>query len=264
VRFDETVRHALKDAHQSIVMALEHPGHKRNNYLIWAAPGSGKTYFVEQVASSLQGTQYREINLARCEEAEFGAALKEVELEPRQRVLCLIDECDAKSGEPWPYELLLPYLDGALDRTSPLVVVCAGSSGSSLDQMKERIASRPKGADLLSRIPTTNEYRIEPIGAGDRILVALTHVREAARESAIDVSAVEKMALFYLAVEPRLGSARQLRECAVRAVERLLPEEDRLKYDHLFDPGDPENKAFWMQWRPYHNALLRRFVSIAD
>jgi hypothetical protein len=176
----------------------------------------------------------------------------------------LIDECDAKSGEPWPYEILLPYLDAALDRASSLVFVFAGSSGSSLDQIKEDIAARPKGADLLSRIPTTNEYRIEPIDAGDRILVALSHVRQAARESDIHVNAVEKMALFYLAVEPRLASARQLRERSVRAVERLLPEEDRLKYDHLFDPGDPENKAFWMQWRPFHRALLRRFVTIAD
>jgi hypothetical protein len=47
--------------------------------------------------------------------------------------------------------------------------------------MKEQMASRSKGADVLSRIPTTNEYRIEPIDAADRILVALTRVREAAR-----------------------------------------------------------------------------------
>jgi predicted ATPase len=264
IRFDDTVRHALKDARQSILMGLERPGHKRNNHLIWAAPGSGKTYFVEQVAASLPDSTYREINLARCDEAEFRSALREVELATTQRVLCLIDECDAKAGEPWPYELLLPHLDDSVDRASPLVFVFAGSSGSSLDQMKERIASRPKGADLLSRIPTTNEYRIEPMDSGDRMLVALTHVRGAAHESGVDLDAVEKMALFYLAVEPRLANARQLRECAVRAVERLLPGEDRLKYDHVFGPGDPENKAFWMQWRPYHTALVNRFVAVAD
>jgi hypothetical protein len=79
---------------------------------------------------------------------------------------------------------------------------------------------------------------------GDRVLVALTHVRSAAGENGVELSAVEKMALYYLAVEPRLANARQLREFAVRAVERLLPGEDALKYDHLFTPGDPENKAF--------------------
>lgn len=130
--------------------------------------------------------------------------------------------------------------------------------------MKERMASGPKGADLLSRIPNTNEYRIEPMSAGDRLLVALTHVRGAAYENGVDLSAAEKMALYYLAIEPRLGNARQLREFAVRAVERLVPGEDRLKYDHLFGPGDPENKAFWMQWRPHHTALVNRFVAIAD
>jgi predicted ATPase/class 3 adenylate cyclase len=264
MRFDDAVRHALKDARQSILMGLERPGHKRNNHLIWAAPGSGKTYFVQQVAASLPETTYREINLAGCDEAEFRTALGEIELVTTERVLCLIDECDAKPAEPWPYELTLPHLDGALDRASPLVFVFAGSSESSIDRMKERMASRPKGADLLSRIPTTNEYRIEPMGSGDRMLVALTHVRGAAHESGIDLNAVEKMALFYLAVEPRLANARQLRECAVRAVERLLPGEDRLKYDHLFGPGDPENKAFWLQWRPYHRALVNRFVTAAD
>jgi predicted ATPase/class 3 adenylate cyclase len=264
MRFDDNVRHALKDARQKILMGLEHPGRKRNNHLIWAAPGSGKTYFVEQVASSLPDTAYREINLARCEEAEFRAALQEVELATNERALCLIDECDARPGDVWPYEVLLPYLDGALDRAPPLVFVFAGSSGSSIDQMKQQMASRPKGADLLSRIPTTNEYCIEPMSTGDRVLVAITHVRTAARENGVGLDAAEKMALYYLAIEPRLANARQLREFAVRAVERLLPGEDRLKYDHLFGPGEPENKAFWMQWRPYHRVLVNRFVAIAD
>ncbi len=26
--------------------------------------------------------------------------------------------------------------------------------------------------------------------------------------------------------------------------------EDRVKYDHLFSPGDPKNKAFWAQAQP--------------
>jgi hypothetical protein len=51
---------------------------------------------------------------------------------------------------------------------------------------------------------------------------------------------------------------RQLREFAVRAAERLLPGEDRVKYDHLFGPGNPENKAFWMQWQAHHRALVNR------
>jgi predicted ATPase/class 3 adenylate cyclase len=264
LRFDDTVRHSLKDARQSIVMGLDNPGHRRNNHLIWAAPGSGKTYFVEQVAVSLDHTGYREINLARCDEAEFRAAVGELDAAPNERVLCFVDECDAKAGDSWPYELLLPCLDGALNRQSPVVFVLAGSTGLSLDEMKERMASRPKGTDLLSRIPNTNEYRIEPMSTGDRLLVALTHLRGAAREASIELHAVEKMALYYVAVDPRLASARQLREFSVRAVERLQPGEDRVKFDHLFSPGNPENKAFWIRSQPNHGALVSRFVVVAD
>jgi hypothetical protein len=139
-----------------------------------------------------------------------------------------------------------------------------GHNRPTLEEMKERIAARPKGADLLSRIPNANEYRIAPMSAGDRIIVGITHLSSAAREAGADLRAIERLALYYIAVAPRLASARQLREFSVRAVERLQPGEDRMKYDHLFTPGNPENKAFWIQWRPYHRALVNRFVAIAN
>jgi hypothetical protein len=44
----------------------------------------------------------------------------------------------------------------------------------------------------------------------------------------------------------------------------MLPGEDRLTYDHLFSPGNPENKQFWMQWRPYHKPLVGHFVAITE
>ena len=263
-RFDDSVRNSLKEARQSIVMGLEQPGRKRNNHLIWAAPGSGKTYFVEQIVASLSDTAYREINLAKCDEAEFRAALKEVDRPSEAACLCFIDECDAKAGEPWPYELLLPSLDAAVRREAPIVFVFAGSSGSNPDEMMRGMALRPKGKDLLSRIPHPNVYSIAPMDTGDRILVALMHLRAATHETGHALTEVEKMALYYVALDERLGNARQLREFALRAVERLRPGEDRLKYDHLFSPGNPENKAFWLQWQSHHRALVNRFVTVAD
>ena len=264
MRFDEATRNSLKDARQNILMGLERPGHKRNNHLIWAAPGSGKSYFVEQVAASLTDITYAEINLAKCEERAFRAFLDGLGEPGDQRRLCFVDECDAKPDAPWPYELLLPCLDAAVSRGSPIVFVFAGSSGSNPEGMKARMAARPKGADLLSRVPHANVYSIAPMDTGDRVLVALTHLREAAREIGHDLTAVEKMALYYICIEPRLGNARQLREFAVRAAERLLPGEDRVKYDHLFGPGNPENKAFWTQWQANHRALVNHFVAVTD
>ncbi len=263
-RFGAAVRNALKDARENIVTGLEQPGHKRNNHLIWAAPGSGKTYFVEQIATSLRNTAYREINLAKCDEGEFRAALKGLDGPGEEGCLCFIDECDAKPDGPWPYELLLPNLDAAVRREARIVFVFAGSSGSNPDEMMKRMASRPKGSDLLSRIPHPNVYSIEPMDTGDRVLVALMHLRAAAYDTGLDLTEVENMALYYVSVDARLGNARQLREFAVRAVERLRPGEDRLKYDHLFSPGNPENKAFWMQWQSHHRALVNRFVTVAD
>jgi pimeloyl-ACP methyl ester carboxylesterase len=263
-RYDETVRHALKDVRQKITAGFDRPSRKRENHFFWAAPGSGKTYFVQQMSASLPQTiRYQECNLAKCNQEEFLSGLAQLDAE-NTSCLCLIDEVDAKPEEAWPYEVLLPYLDANVERGAHFVFVLAGSSGSNLTEIKKRIASRPKGADLLSRIPAGNEYEIPPMDLGDRLLVVLSQFRQAGREMGREVQAVEKLGLYYIALNSRLANARQLRELAVRAIERLPTGEDRVKYDHLFGAGDPENKAFWMQSLPAAADLANRFVTLED
>jgi pimeloyl-ACP methyl ester carboxylesterase len=263
-RYEETVRNTLKDVRHKIAAGFDRPSRKRDNYLIWAAPGSGKTYFVQQVAASLPQTiRYQECNLAKCSRQEFLASLGQLDAENKP-CLCLIDEVDAKPEETWPYEVLLPYLDANTDRGAQFVFVLAGSSGSSLVEVKKQIASRPKGADLLTRIPAGNEYEIPPMNLGDRVLVVLSQFRQAGREVGREVKAVEKLGLYYIALNSRLSNARQLHELAVRTIERLPKSEDRVKYDHLFGAGDPENKAFWMQSLPAAADLANRFVTLED
>jgi pimeloyl-ACP methyl ester carboxylesterase len=263
-RYDETVRNILKDVRHKIAGGFDRPSQKRENYLVWAAPGSGKTYFVQQVAASLpQTVRYQEYNLAKCNREELLKTLAQLDAKNKSR-LCLIDEVDAKSDETWPYEVLLPYLDAGADRSAQFVFVLAGSSGSSLVDMKKQIASRPKGTDLLTRIPVGNEYEIPPMNLGDRVLIALSQFRQAGKETGREIQAVEKLGLYYIALNSRLSNARQLRELAVRAVERLSGSEDRVKYDHLFGAGDPENKAFWMQSLPAAADLANRFVALED
>jgi pimeloyl-ACP methyl ester carboxylesterase len=263
-RYEETVRHMLKDVRHKIAAGLDRPGRKRENHLVWAAPGSGKTYFVKQVAVSLpRAIRYQECNLAKCSRREFLSDLGQLDAENRP-CLCLIDEVDAKAKEAWPYEVLLPYLDASADRATRSVFVLAGSSGFSLVEMKKQIASRPKGTDLLTRIPAGNEFEIPPMTLGDRVIVILSQFRQAGREVAREVEEVEKLSLYYVALNSRLINARQLRELAVRAVERLPTGEDRIKYDHLFGAGDPENKAFWMQSLPAAADLANRFVTLQD
>jgi pimeloyl-ACP methyl ester carboxylesterase len=263
-RYEETVRNTLKDVRHKIAAGFDRGGRKRENYLVWAAPGSGKTYFVQQIAGSLtRPVHYQECNLAKCSREEFISDLAQLGTENKP-CLCLIDEADAKSQEAWPYEVLLPYLDVRPDRGVQSVFVLAGSSGSSLVDMKRKIASRPKGADVLTRIPAGNELEIPPMHLGDRVLVVLSQFRQAGQEAGREIKEVEKLGLYYVALNSRLANARQLRELAVRTIERLPTGEDRIKYDHLFGAGDPENKAFWMQSLPAATDLSNRFVILED
>ncbi|MCJ7655494.1 MAG: alpha/beta hydrolase [Dehalococcoidia bacterium] len=263
-RYDETVRNTLKDVRHKIAGGFDRPSQKRENYLIWAAPGSGKTYFVQQVAVSLPpAVRYQECNLAKCSREQLLKTLAQLDAKNKS-CLCLIDEVDAKPDEAWPYETLLPYLDASAERKTQFVFVLAGSSGSSLVDMKKQMASRSKGADLLTRIPAGNEYEIPQMNLGDRVLIALSQFRQAGKETGREIQAVEKLGLYYIALNSRLSNTRQLHELAVRTVERLSGSEDRVKYDNLFGAGDPENKAFWMQSLPAAADLANRFVTLED
>lgn len=262
MRFGERVREQLKDARVRIAEACAQPAKRRDNHLLWAAPGSGKTYFVEQVAASLPDIAYAELNLAKLTEAGFRELL--VQVTAGGPTICLIDEVDAKPDEPWPYEALMPFLDVNLERGGGIVFVLAGSSGATIGEFKDRIRARPKGTDVLSRVPEANGWEIAPMDAGDRILVALSQMLNAASEFDRPVAGVEKLALHYLAAAPHLANARQVREFAVRAVERASAKSDRIRYDDLFDSGDPENKRYWASVMPHAEALVNSFVHIRD
>jgi hypothetical protein len=95
-------------------------------------------------------------------------------------LLALIDQVDAKPEASWPYEVLMPCRDANLGEPGGLVFVLAGSSGSTLEEFRQRIAARPKGADLLSRIPQSNNCVIAPMDAGDQVLAAISQMLDAA------------------------------------------------------------------------------------
>lgn len=140
----------------------------------------------------------------------------------------------------------------------------AGSSGYSLGGIKGRIASRPKGKDLLSRIPTENESVIPPMSFGNRVLIVLSQFARAGEKAGRDIRAVEKLGLYSIALNPKLSNARQLYEFALRAVERGSRGDDRVKYDQLFIPGDPENKRFWLEVSSVAQDLVNHYVQIGD
>jgi TolB-like protein len=263
VRYDQSARNSMKDSRQKITTSILANNHGRENFLIWAPPGSGKSFFVQEVAKSLgDSVEYRELNLAKLDEREFRAKLSEIERIQKPR-LCFVDEVDSKPSEGWPYEAMLPSLEPSDSDALRTCFVLAGSSGDSLTEMKERISKRPKGSDLLSRIARGNEFVVPQLGLGDKLLVLATQILGAARESGKRVNEVEKLVLYYVALNPQLTSARQIRQLAVRCVERMPPGEERVKYDYLFDAGDPENKEFWIKAQPRNKGLVNAFVSFS-
>ena len=192
----------MKDTKQRIVSSLSSQPFGCDNYLIWAPPGSGKSFFIQEIARSMgDHILYRELNLAQMSEQDFRRALFEIEKLDKPR-LCFIDEVDSKPGESWPYEALLPSLEPPANRkTVRTCFVLAGSSGNSLAGMNENITKRPKGTDLLSRIPPGNEFVIEGLGLGDRLLVVSTQFLNAAVEHERRIDEVEKLVLYYVHFE---------------------------------------------------------------
>jgi TolB-like protein/Flp pilus assembly protein TadD len=264
VRYDESARNILKDTKQRIVTSLTSQARGRDNYLIWAPPGSGKSFFIQEMAESLgDKIDYTELNLAQLDEQKFRTELSKIEKSNKPR-LCFIDEVDSKPAECWPYEALLPSLEPLDRNTIRTCFILAGSGGNSLSEMKERMAKRPKGVDLLSRIPARNEASIPGLTLGDKLLVASTQFLRASGEKGQHIDEVEKLVLYYIALNPKLTSARQIRDLAIHCIERMPSGEERIKFDYLFDAGDPENKEFWHRAGALRNEFVNSFVRLED
>jgi TolB-like protein/Tfp pilus assembly protein PilF len=244
-RFDPRLRASLDEFRQRLVSDLAGRGGRPRNFLVWGPPGSGKSYLVQQIAAGLpSGVRFVEWNLSRLDADQFRTQL-EVACSAPGPLLGFVDEIDALPEATWPYELLLSYLEPPHPRSDATCFVLAGSGGIAPAEMRRTIEGRPKGRDLLSRVPTTSEYQVSPLGVGDRVLVAATQFLEAAEEEGRPIRDVEKLALYFVATNPTFASARQLRALADQTARRIPLGETRLRFDHLFRPGDPENKEFW-------------------
>jgi len=262
VRYDERVRNQLKDWCARISRPLITPTDVHENFLIWAAPGSGKSFLVQQLALSLgPAVRYLELNLAALPQAEFIEGLRSIGGHP---TLCLLDEIDARADELWPYEEMLSTLD--INRTSPqgIVIVLVGSHAEGLESMAAGIHERWKGKDLLDRIPADRRFEIPPPMLEDKVMVIASQVREAARLRGTHVVEIEKMLLYYALANQDLHSPRQLSDLARDAVKRLSASDDRLRYDNLFEAGNIRNQRFFAEHLAAANELSGVFVRIDD
>lgn len=263
VRYDDNTIYELKNLKQKIIQGINPKTKGNKNFLIWGPPGSGKTYLIEEIAKSLKNVDYRELNLAKLSQKDFKSKLNEIE-KSRKDCICLIDEVDSNSSAQWAYESLLTHLFPSDARKFRICFILAGSGGNSIDEMKKKILSKNKGKDCLSRILATNEYTVPPLNIGDNLLVGTSQLLNIAKLNNLEINSIDKLALFYIAVNPQFSSARQISELVVNATERIPYGEDRVKYDHLFDYGDSINKDFHQKSKLLDPKLVNSFIYVKN
>jgi len=257
LRYDSMIRNNLKDWVRRIQGPLLVKTSARENYLIWAAPGSGKTYLIQQIAEQLKGKlgdnlKYIECNLAKDGREQFVSTVDSLE-SYTQPVLCLLDEIDARAGEEWPYEACFPKLDLNGESDRQIVIVLIGSTPTSMQSMIEAIKQRRKGPDLLDRILRDQKcFDIPRPTLEDGAAMVVGEIAALLGER---VRAVEKLALFYVLCNETLrGSPRQLSEFIKAAATRFQEGEERLRFHHLFLPED-DDKRF--DFRKANEELLK-------
>ncbi len=79
--------------------------------------------------------------------------------------------------------------------------------------------------------------------------MAMSQFRQKGKEGGKDVQSLEKLGLYYVALNPLLGNARQLREFVVRAVQRMPPGETASNATTYLAPEILKTRLFG--WRRY-------------
>jgi len=245
LRHNQQARNLLTDWARRITHPLLTKTVLRENFLVWAAPGSGKTFLVQQIVAELGGAiDFVECNLAKEDKESFSKKLNRL-TNRSLPVLCLIDEIDARGDEAWPYEVCFPHLDLNLDTSRQAVFVLIGSTQSSAKTMAEAMGKRHKGPDLLSRILLPqNSFEIPSPTQEDNVVMVIGEIVHAIGPR---IKAVEKLALFYILTNEDLRySPRRLSEFVKSAAQRFQKDDDRLRFLHLFRRDDDEVKFdFW-------------------
>jgi hypothetical protein len=273
-RFDDRARHVLRDWSQRIKAPLLEKTRGRENFLIWAPPGSGKSFFIDQIAESLglsRGPEsFLEIILPKQSQTTLSSKLQAFQKAGGDGPsLCLVDEIDAKQGETWPYDELFTHLDLNVNTDRRVVFVLIGSTGTGIERLTQNIESRTKGKDLLDRVPAANRFEIPPPEPEDLAVIFASQLfREIdehldASGATIGLHHVERFALYYLLANEQLSTPRQIRELARAAIHKLERGDDRLKYDHLFAPGDRRNQTFWASHAEAAERLAGTFTQVS-
>lgn len=261
-RFDEVVRNRLRYIASSIRRALEVKTETLENYVIWAPPGSGKTFFISQLASHLSSiAEYFEINVAKMKQDQVATLVQEIRDCDRPR-LVFIDEIDCENASAWSCELVFALLQLNSDRpdeASRVVVVLAGSTANSVETMLQKLAGfENKGKDLVSRLGREDHYRLAiPMPCdGDRIVIFVAALQKELGELRSrsvgqvnsrmpSLRAIHRFALYYLLSDKALVGPRAIGDLATHVVGRIVHDNrEVVYYDDMFEAGQSPKQFF--------------------
>jgi HAD superfamily phosphoserine phosphatase-like hydrolase len=261
-RFDDKIRDNLIIKSQMIISTLQKLPDGHQNYLIYGAPGSGKTYYIQQIAKSLgEEISFISIDMSKNTPEQILENLNKIRSEKRN-CLCMIDEIDGRSDADCLYDPLYKFLE-INDEQSEYTVLFAllGSTGKSLDELRNHISNRQKGKDLLSRIPDGSQYNfsIPTTNKCDGICVFISQIIEAAKAKNIEITHIQKSAILYAAITEGENN-RQLTNLAKHSIGRLNRGDTVLTYDHLFSPGEDLSFSFRLAHNEEMNSLSNNLI----
>jgi hypothetical protein len=253
--FDEQIINNLKTRVRQITDPLTTKTDLYENFLIWAAPGTGKTYLIEQIAKSLgSDIDYVPIDFAKMKKDEVVQAINTI-TNATKPTLVLYDEIDAKPDQEWPYDVSFKALDlNRMHASRRAVFVLIGSRAKGLQAMMRSMMGRPKGKDLLDRVPEHHRFAIPPMTVGDRAVVMLTQIEIAARGRNPAVNEVDKLAAYYVLSDEK-RSPRQVTEFVKKAFRRIPARESSVAYDYFFRKDDAAQYQFWADHKRALEAL---------
>jgi HAD superfamily phosphoserine phosphatase-like hydrolase len=248
-RFEEKARNELSDLSKRIMDAVATKVPTRENYLIWGAPGSGKTFLIEEIGANLgDDALFLKIDISALTKDEILRDLSRL-AGVKGKCLCLLDEIDGKSDQTWLYDEIYKKLDlnECSDRES-LVFVLLGSCPGGVKKLDAAIRLRYKGEDLLSRISCRQHFEISSLNIGDTLTVFISKVLSAAQIQKKRVDEIEKTACYYALAFDDRSSPRQLKILADKAVARM-DSSGLLRYHDLFDRSGSTGFEFWSLWK---------------
>jgi len=228
-RGNPEVRSRLVDLRGSLEAVVAAPESRVAVSVLWGAPGSGKSFFVEEFERltvkplvEKHEWRYETLNFVRVSSPNELTEFAERVFQSPLPCFVFLDEVDSEKAPLESAEFLMRMFKGE-EAKGKLVVCVAGSSGVDLPAMIARmIARNAKFADAFDRVPAVGRHVIPGLDEFDAWVVFVSAAVTSAKRLGKRLEFMDKACLVYLIHErSRFPSVRQLSFLADAAVARV-------------------------------------------